>query len=67
MAIVQNVNVRDNRQQPPHQPQRQVREEDQFQHAFIAMLNVMRRIHDMTGDPSIKEIIDKAERALARR
>lgn len=64
MAIMQNV--RNAQSQHPHQHSKPVREEDQFQHAFIAMLNVMRRIHDMTGDASIKEIIDKAERALSR-
>lgn len=41
--------------------------EDGFQNSFLSMLSVMRRIHDMTGDPTIKAIIDDAERALSRR
>lgn len=44
-----------------------VRPGDGYQASFVAMLNVMRRIHDMTGDPAIKNIIDDAERALSRR
>jgi hypothetical protein len=46
---------------------KQMRDRDEFTEAFVEMLNVMRRIHDLGGDPGIKEIITKAERALGRR
>lgn len=42
------------------------REEDEYSQSYVAMLNVMRRVHDLYGDPAIGDIIKKAERALAR-
>ena len=48
-------------------PTKQVHDEDEFTQAYVTMLGVMRRVYDLGGDPEIKNIIDKAERALARR
>jgi hypothetical protein len=42
------------------------REEDAFTASYVEMLNVMRRIYDLGGDPGIRDIIAKAERALGR-
>ena len=42
-------------------------DQDSFAHSYVAMLNVIRRCYDLWGDPELKLIIDKAERALARR
>lgn len=42
-------------------------EDDVFMPAFITMLAFCRRCYELGGDPGVKEIIDKAERALARR
>lgn len=48
------------------QTTKQIRDGDEFGQSYVAMLNVMRRIYDLGGDPGIKAIIDKAELALAR-
>ena len=58
MAIVSNT---------LRMPTKQVHDEDEFTQSYVAMLGVMRRVYDLGGDPGIKLIIDKAERALARR
>ncbi|MGY3278141.1 hypothetical protein [Bradyrhizobium sp. S3.7.6] len=42
------------------------RDEDEYSQSYVAMLNVMRRLYDLYGDPAIGEIITKAERALGR-
>jgi hypothetical protein len=39
------------------------RTEDEFISSFQEMLAVMRRIHDLGGDPNIKEIIDRGGHA----
>jgi hypothetical protein len=45
---------------------KRVSEEDEYAQSYVAMLNVLRRYFDLTGDPFIKPIIEKAERALGR-
>jgi hypothetical protein len=63
-----NPNQQTNNRKPTLQmPLKQVRDEEDFTQSFVAMLNVMRRIYELGGDPGIKTIIDKAERALGRR
>jgi hypothetical protein len=55
---------------PPRKPVLSLggrRDEDEFMPSFIAMLNVLRKYYDQTGDLMVKPIIDKAERALASR
>ena len=47
-------------------PVRRERTEDEFISSYLEMLNVMRRIHDLGGDPHIRDIIARAEAALAR-
>ena len=42
------------------------RSEDEFITSYQEMLAVMRRIHDLGGDPNIKAIIDGAQAALGR-
>jgi hypothetical protein len=41
-------------------------DEDEYTQSFVAMLNVLRRYYDLTGDVFVKPILEKAERALAR-
>jgi hypothetical protein len=42
-------------------------EDNTLTQSYVEMLNVMRRMFDLWGDPAIGEIIVKAERALGRR
>jgi hypothetical protein len=42
-------------------------EDNSFTQSYIEMLNVLRRLYELQGDPSINEIVVKAERALGRR
>jgi hypothetical protein len=51
---------------PMRLPLRRERTEDEFVTAFFDMLAVMRRLHDLSGDPNIREIILRAEAALGR-
>jgi hypothetical protein len=62
-----NINTLRMPQEKPAPIIKQVRDEGGFTQSFVAMLNVMRRLHDLYGDPDIQQIITKAERALARR
>lgn len=47
-------------------PSRRERREDEFITSYVNMLAVMRRLHDLSGDPNIRDIIDQAELALGR-
>jgi hypothetical protein len=67
MATMNPSQQTNNRKPTVQMPLKQVRDEDDFTQSFVAMLNVMRRIYELGGDPGIKTIIDKAERALGRR
>lgn len=43
------------------------READDYAQSYSAMLDVMRKLYDLYGDPAIGEIIKQAERAQRSR
>jgi hypothetical protein len=52
--------------QPMRMPLRRERTEDEFVASYLEMLSVMRRLHDLSGDPGMRDIITKDEAALGR-